>query len=164
MRPFPAAAFLMLAACAEVEPAENNATESSDASPMIYAMATDKQVSDARSAFERCAASVVEMNAALKGGGIGKAFNVARGAKDYCQHRFETITDIANEAKTDFRISDCRQAAAAGSDFADGQMTSMNAPTAENQGRLETLKSGYEALAANCRTPDEYLLSLAVRG
>lgn len=162
------ASALLLAACGEepekapTQAAELPLNQLSGDAPTVYAMATKEQVGQASAEFNRCADALADMSAAEASGSVGKTYNAANVASHVCERGVERITNIRNEARTDFRISTCRQAAFSGVELADGILKSLDQPTAENQGKVETMKSGFDALAESCRTPDADMLDIAI--
>lgn len=144
---------------------ETNESAAADlsAAPTIFALASAKEVENAQQDFARCAAALDDLEAVGKAGGVGKSYNAAKAAGRICEARVESITDVRNSAKADFRLSDCREAAWAGLDLARRELNALDQPTAENAGRLEAARGGYSSMAEACRRPDQYTLSRAIR-
>lgn len=164
------AACMFVSACSDTdtnstEPTNTEADASTnlDASPTIFAEATKDQVSSAQSDFELCADAIKEMDKASDTGNVGKEYNAAKIGSSACELHVREITEMRDEAKPDFRLDECREAAMAAQDYADGLVNALDAPTAENQGKVETLKSGFSSMAQTCRSPDEYMLSRATK-
>ena len=166
-----AASAMTIAACSSPVQSDGNVTGTNrsdaaadpNAAPTIFALASQKDVENAQRDFAQCAEALDELGTVEKTGSVGKTYNAARAAARKCEARVQSITDIRNSAESDFRLSDCREAAWAGLDLAKGKLNEMDQPTAENSGRLETLKEGYSSMAETCLRPDEYMLSRAVR-
>ncbi|WP_288486754.1 hypothetical protein [uncultured Novosphingobium sp.] len=93
----------------------------------------------------------------------GEVFSHATDAKQICDEALGKITVIRNNAGLDFRLTDCRQAAWSGSDYADEIIKSFDKSANSDRKEIQRLQHGYSALAESCRNPDVYLLQQAIK-